>query len=105
MPETGRPWTEAEDKLIVEKNHLIGRFHSEKGKIKPDPDEMFRLAFEAAKIEMKLAEMTLGEKGALVQLVSAASLMLEATKIYAEKFGNLAIPDMCKNASKAMGER
>ena len=105
MPESGRPWTEAEDALIVKKNHLIGGFHLEKGKIKPDPDELFRLAFEAAKIEMKLAEMTLGEKGALVQFVSASSLMLEATKLYAEKFGNLAIPDMCKNAMKALGER
>jgi len=98
--------TEEEEDLLIKKNHVLCALRMEADKIKPDPQKVYELAFEGAQMETKLAEMAVkrGEKGTavLIHLVSASSLMLKATKVFAEISKNAAIPDMCSDALKAL---
>jgi len=81
------------DEVIKQKNAYICLFQNEIGKKDECRDDLKAYAFAelAAREEVKAVFLTRREEGeglgAMVQLISAASLLLSAAKIYATKFG------------------
>lgn len=96
------------DDVMKQKNAYIHLFACEIGKKEEYRDDMKAFAYAelAAREEVKavfLIRRKEGEGlGALVQLVSAASLLLNAAEIYANKFGFQKVAEKCRNAMIAL---
>lgn len=96
------------DEVMLQKNGYIHLFANEIGKKDECRDDLkaFCYAELAAREEVKLVFLNRQKEGeglgALVSLVSAASLLLNAAEIYGKKFGFPKVAEKCRKAMTAL---